>query len=114
MSATAFCTVEASTKRNVSLGSGRMGAPTAHLVGLMVTPLWPVGRETVNLLELNSPREYKEVFAVPSGDTLADVKEGDLLVHSGAEYPIFWVGEWNDLAGGIPCLHIVVSQVKST
>jgi hypothetical protein len=108
-----FMTVEASTKRNAALSGGRTGAAVTHLVGLMVTPLWPVGRETVNLLALNSPREFKECFHVPAaGVALPDVKEGDVLTHGGADYPIDYVGEWTD--GDIPTLHIVCQQVKST
>ncbi len=113
MSARAFCTVEASTKRNESLGSGRTGAPAANVVGLLVTPLWPVSRETVTILAINSPREYKECFHVPAaGVALPDVVEGDVLVHGGAEYRIAYVGEWTD--GDVPCLTIVCQQIKGT
>lgn len=112
MSAAAFCTVTASTKRNADLGSGRTGAPATNLASLLVTPLWPVGRETVNVLSLNSPREFKECYHVPTGATLPDVAEGDVLVHGGAEYRIAYAGEWTD--GDIPTLHIVCQQVKGT
>ena len=112
MSARAFCTIEASTKRNASLGSGRTGAPATNLVGLLCTPLWPVSRETVNVLELHSPREFRECFHVPATTTLPDVLEGDVLVHGGAEYRIAYVGEWTDW--DIPTLHIVCQQIKGT
>jgi hypothetical protein len=112
MSARAFCTVEASTKRNADLGSGRTGAPAAQLGGLMVTPLWPVSRETVTVLAISSPREYKECYHVPATTTLPDVREGDVLVHGGVEYRIAHVGEWTD--GDIPTLHIVCQQIKGT
>lgn len=113
MTAQAFCTVEASTKRGQDLGSGRTGAPIAQLAGLLCTPLWPVSRETVNVLELNSPREFKECYHVPAaGASLPDVREGDVLVHGGAEYRIAYVGEWTD--GDVPSLHIVAQQIKGT
>jgi hypothetical protein len=113
MSARAFCTVEASTKRNSDLGSGRTGTPATNVVGLLCTPLWPVSREIVNVLELNSPREYLECYHVPAaGVALPDVREGDVLVHGGAEYRIAYAGEWTD--NDVPCLVIVAQQIKGT
>lgn len=112
MSARNFCTVEASTKRNQDLGSGIVGSAVEHLTGLMVTPLWSLRPETIESLGISSPREFKEVYHVPTGDTLPDLVEGDILVHGGVEYPIDHVAEWPDLSGGVPCLQIVVQQVK--
>ena len=110
MTARAFCTVTASTKRNAALSGGRLGAATTHLASLLITPLWPAGSETVRTLDLNSPREFKECYHVPTGTTLPDVREGDILVVSGTDYPIYFVGEWTD--GDIPTLHLVVQEVK--
>lgn len=113
MTALAFCTVTASTKRNADLGSGRTGAATTYLATLAITPLWPVGAETIRLLDLNSPREVKECFHVPAaGASLPDVRERDTLVIGSSEYPVQYVGEWTD--GDVPCLHIVVQEVKTT
>lgn len=146
-----FCSVAASTKRSADLGSGRTGAPAAHLALLQVTPLWPLQQGTVRELAIESPREFKEAYHVPGAgwaeaiasgttgapmglllaltyaaggstagptntdpDTLPDVREGDVLVHSGREYPIWWVGEWADMDGGIPALQIVVQEVKGS
>lgn len=109
-----FMTTVASTKRNPAPVSGRITAPVAYLTTLRVTPLWPVSNETVRQLDINSPREMKECFAVPDGDTLPDVKEGDILTVAGVDYPIYWAGEWPDLSGGIPTLQLVVSQIKGT
>lgn len=112
MTAAAFCTVTASTKRNPAAVAGRIGAPATNLSSLLITPLWPVSQETIRTLDLNSPRERKECFHVPSGSTtLPDVREGDILAVAGTDYPIDWVGEWTD--GDVPCLHIVVQEVKS-
>ena len=107
-----FTTVQASTKRSESLGSGRTGAPITHLSALAITPLWPLQQGTVRELAIESPREFKEAYTVPDGDVLPDVREGDVLVVGGREYPVWWVGEWGDLAGGVPCLHIIVQEVK--
>lgn len=109
-----FCTVTASTKRNADLGNGIIGAPATYLATLAVTPLWPLQQATVVELALSSPREFKECYHVPAADTLPDVVEGDVLVHSGREYQIYFAGEWGDLGGGIPALLIVVQEVKGS
>jgi hypothetical protein len=110
----AFCTVEASTKRNTDLGNNLRGAPAAYLESLPVTPLWALRPETIETLGISSPREFKECYHVPTGDSLPDVVEGDVLVHGGTEYRIDHVAEWPDLSGGIPTLHLVVTQVKTS
>ena len=113
MTACSMCTVTASTKRAPNLGDGRTGAPEVYLAEFAVTPLYPVGRETVTLLDLNSPREFKECYHVPlAGEGLPDVVEGDLLTVAGVDYPISYVGEWSD--GQVPALHIVVQEVKGS
>lgn len=113
MSARAFCTVTASVKRNAVVSGNRLGAATTHLASLLITPLWPVGRETIRLLDLNSPREMKECFHCPvDGAALPDVRERDILVIGSNEYPIDAVLEWTD--NEIPSLHIIVGQVKTT
>jgi hypothetical protein len=113
MSARDFCTVDASTKRNAAASGNRLGAAVTNLASLLITPLWPVGRETIRLLDLNSPRETKECFHVPvAGGALPDVRERDILVIGANEYPIDAVLEWTD--GDIPSLHIIVGQVKTT
>lgn len=114
MSARAFCTVAASTKRPTNLGNNLRGTPAAYLSELMVTPLWALRPETAETLGISSPREAKECYHVPSGDTLPDIVEGDILVHGGTEYPVDTVAEWPDLSGGIPTLVIVVGEVKNS
>lgn len=111
MSARSFCTVTASVKRNTTVAGNKKGAATTHLASLLITPLWPVGRETIRTLDLNSPREMKECYHCPAdGEALPDVQERDILVAGSDEYPIDAVMEWTD--GTIPCLHIVVGEVK--
>lgn len=109
-----FCTITASTKRNQDLDNGITGNPVTYLATLAVTPLWSLRPETIESLGISSPREFKECFAVPNDDTLADVVEGDVLVHSGTEYIVDNVAEWPDLSGGVPCLHLVVQEVKTS
>jgi len=105
------CTVRASTKRNLVLGSGVRGALATYLTRLMITPLYPLSGETAATLALNSPREAKECYHLPEvGSDLPDVKEGDRLVIDGVEYPITAVSEWND--PDLPSLHIVVGEIK--
>lgn len=115
MTALAFCTVTASTKRSEDLGSGRKGAPIANLASVAVTPLWPLQPETVRELNINSPREYKECYHVPAaGASLPDILERDVLTHGGSDYIVYSVAEWSDISGGVPCLRVVVQQVKGT
>lgn len=111
MSARAFCTVTASTKRNATVAGNKRGAATTYLASLAITPLWPVSKETIRTLDLDSPREMKECYHVPTaGGSLPDVKERDILVVGSSEYPVDWVGEWTD--SDVPCLQIIVSEVK--
>lgn len=113
MSARSFCSVTASTKRNPAVSGNKKGAAVTNLASLLITPLWPVGNETIRTLDLNSPREMLEAYHVPAaGDALPDVKERDILVVGSNEYPIDWVGQWTD--GDVPCLHIVVGEVKAS
>lgn len=108
-----FCTETYSTKRNVDFGNNLRGAPVTYLTGLLGTPLWSLRPETIETLGISSPREFKEIFIVPSDEaTLPDIIEGDVLVHGGSEYRIDHVAEWPDIAGGIPTLHIVVTAIK--
>lgn len=116
MSARAFCTVTASTSRNADLGSGRTGAPATNLASLLITPLWPVERDTIQQLDINSPREYKECYHVPTnGGALPDVVEGDVLTVGAVGYRVHHVAEWPDITGGsVSSLHIVVQEIRGT
>lgn len=102
------CTVVASTKR-----SAAGDTPVAHLARILITPLWPLSPETRNTVALNSPREAKECYHVPAtGVALPDVVEGDRLVVAGTEYPVLYVAEWTGDDSDLPCLHIVVQEIK--
>lgn len=111
MSAASFCVITASTKRSPAAVAGRITAPVASLASLSITPLWPLNPQTVSILALNSPREFKSCWHVPaSGTTLPDIKEGDVLTVATVDYIVYSVAEWTD--NEIPCLEIVVQQVK--
>lgn len=116
MTARSFCITTASTKRAEDLGSGRKGAPVANLASVLITPLWPLTQETQRVLEINSPREFKECYHVPAtGGSLPDIVEGDVLVVGASEYPVYHVSEWTDIANGeTGSLQIVVQAVKGT
>jgi len=144
VSAALFCTTTASTKRASDLSNGRRGTPAEHIAALLITPLWPLSPDTVAVLGLNSPREFKECYFVPVASSynqseswyldsglylnnglyldspqtvtnqLPDVREGDILVVGGYEYPVHAVAEWVDIAGGIPAMQIIVQQVKGS
>ncbi len=109
MSARSFCTVTASTKRSINGDT-----PTAWLIGLRITPLWPLSPQTQATVELNSPRESKECYHVPLPRVaLPDVVEGDRLVIGANEYPVLYVAEWTGInADDISTLHIVVQEIK--
>lgn len=110
--AASFCTQTAVIKRNADLGGGITGAPVTHITSLAITPIWPVSSEVARQLDIASARELKECFHVSDSTTiLPDVREGDLLVLDGTEYPIFDVQEWTDRQ--VPCLCIIVQEVKS-
>lgn len=109
MTAAAFCTVDASTKRNTTT-NGKTAAASTYLSSLLITPLWPLNQEVTRALGIDSPREFKVCYHVPTGTTLPDVMEADILVVSGTEYPVYYVGEWTD--SDIPALEIVVQQLK--
>lgn len=113
MSARAFCTVTASTKRNADLGSGRTGAAAENLTSIAITPLWPLEVGTIQVYNIARPAETKECYHVPAdGDALPDVVEGDILTVDGTDYPVQHVGEWTD--NGVPCLQIIVQEIKGT
>lgn len=100
-------TVTASTKRNPPPVGGKIGAPALNLAGLPITPLMPISAEIASHFQIESPRESKQCFA----DGAPDVREGDLLVVSGVEYPVQFVEEWPH-PGGVAMTLIVVHQVK--
>ncbi len=107
MSALAFCTATATTKRSPAAVGGRVGEMQTHLTTLAIMPLMPVGSDLTTLPALTSPREAKETYCPE-----ADVREGDRLVVAGTEYVIRWVGEWPWFDEEENFLRLAVEEIK--
>jgi hypothetical protein len=100
-----MATVTASTKRTVA-SAGKITAPTTNLASLQVTPLYPVDPEIKQRLALNTPHELLQCFT----EGAPDVKEGDVLVVAGIDYPIKSVADWAGLSGSYKLM--VVENLK--
>ena len=71
-----------STKRVTSTTSGYV----TNLTGLLCTPLAPVGAETMQRLQLNTPHRTWEVHLQGA----PDIKQGDKLLIGSTEYPVLY------------------------
>lgn len=113
MSAKDLATKTASTKREPAVSGSTVGAPATHLASLPVTPFQSASAELANEASIGDPREAKvcHAFTAVSGD-LYDVREGDVLVVDGTEYPIRSVAEFN--RGDDSYLRIIVEETKIT
>lgn len=100
-----FLTVTASTKRAPVISGGKRGAPAANVTSLTCTPLDPLETELRQRLALSTPHELLQSFTQET-----DIKEGDLLVVAGTDYPIRWVGEWT--WRGASFRHLVLEDLK--
>lgn len=87
---TYMATVTAYTKRPPAMQDGVRGEPEIHATNLRCTPLDPIDPELRERLQLSTPHELLQTFI--AGD--ADVREGDILVVGGREYPVRAVGDW--------------------
>lgn len=88
-SLTSLATVTASTKR-AAISAGKRGTPTTHLTSFLCVPLNPTAADLRQRLGLNTKYELLQTFA--DGDI--DIKEGDVLVVAGRDYPVVTVGDW--------------------
>ena len=86
---TKLATTAASTKR-ATMTSGKRGTAATHLSSVYVMPLYPVDPDLRKRLEIDTPHELLQTFA----DGSLDIVEGDVLVVSGADYPIRSAAEW--------------------
>lgn len=86
-----LATVTASTKRAAAISSGKRGTPTTNITSLSCTPLDPTSPDLRQRLGLQTAHEVLQTYA--EGTDL-DIKEGDILVVGGREYPIVAVGDW--------------------
>lgn len=85
-----FLTVTAATKRSPVLTGGKRGVAATKIASLQCMPLDPVEAELRQRLALNTPHELLQT-CVGAG---LDIREGDVLVVAGTDYPIRDVGEW--------------------
>lgn len=80
--------IDASTKR-AQIVSGQRGEPVMHIASLRCTPLDPVSSDLAQRVGLDSPYELLQTMTEET-----DVREGDVLVVDGVDYPIRAVGDW--------------------
>lgn len=80
--------IEASTKR-AAIVNGLRSDPVTHIASLKCTPLDPVSAELAQREGLESPYELLQTMTEET-----DVREGDVLVVGGVEYPVRAVGDW--------------------
>ena len=85
----AIMTKTASTKR-ATMTNGLRGAAMPYLSGLSITPLDPVSAEIAMRVAGKAPQELLQTFV----EGAVDVREGDVLVVDGKEYPIRSCAEW--------------------
>ena len=85
-----FLTVTASTKRAPAIAGGKRGAPETYVATLRCMPLDPVDPELRQRLALNTPHELLQTVVEED----VDVRQGDLLVVSGTEYPVRACADW--------------------
>jgi len=104
-----MATVSASTKRPPAVSGGKRGSPATSISSLVCTPLDPVDPELRERLGLETAHEVLQCF-VQGG---LDIKEGDLLVVGGTEYPVRAVGEWRWPPDAEDYLHLVLEELKT-
>lgn len=85
-----MATKTANVKRSTMTG-GIGAAPTTVLTGLACTPLDPVSAETQTRLKLDSPYKLRQT-SFQSG---YDIREGDVLTISGADYQVRYVENYD-------------------
>lgn len=108
MSFERVCNQTASTKRPPAIASGIRGVPTTQLSSISCTKLSPVSADLAQTLMLDTPYELKQLFVTGQ----ADIKEGDILVFGGVEYPIKYVGEYERFFNSDLRLHLIVEELK--
>lgn len=101
-----LATVTAQTKRAPAISGGKRGEMEFHLANFKCTPLDVVDAELRQRLTLDTPHELLQTFV----DGNLDIREGDLLVVGGKEYPIRAVADWT--WRGSVYRHLVVEDLK--
>jgi hypothetical protein len=88
--------VTASTKRPPAIAGGKRGTPAARLSLVKCLPLDTAEQQRVRELAarlgmaLDTPLDILQTMT----DGNQDIKEGDVLVVNGAEYPIRGIDDW--------------------
>jgi hypothetical protein len=103
----AILTKIASTKRAPVISGGRRGAAVTHLTGIHISPLDPVTAEIALRVATKAPHELLQCFV----EGAADVREGDVLVVDGQEYPIRSCADWEWRKSKY--LHLVLENIKA-
>lgn len=106
-----MATVTASTKRSPAISGAKRGTPATNLTGIACTPLDPAdpglrAELQQRLAPEGTPMEILQTFV----DADLDIVEGDILVVSGAEYPIRAVADWS--WRGSQYKHLLIEQLK--
>lgn len=101
-----MATQSASTKRTTVTG-GKSAAPTENLDHLKITPLQPVDADLLQRVQIDTPHELLQTFTEES-----DIKEGDILVVSGADHPVRSVANWT-FDSDTTYLHLIVEDLKT-
>lgn len=103
-----LASVTASTRRAPALVDGKRGEPTTNIVSLSCTPLDPVDPEVRQRLALDMPHELISCLV----DGGPDIREGDILVVSGVEYPIRACADWYWSPDGENYVFLVLEDLK--
>lgn len=100
--------------RAEDLGSGQYGEPLVHIQHIELSPLWPLTTDTAEEFSISSPQLFRECYHVPYPvNRMPDVREGDRLrTADGTEYPIRFVGVWQDSL--TPTLRLIVHLVQGS
>lgn len=85
--------ITASTKRSPAIVNGKRGAAATHLTNLSIWPLRPVSPDMAERVGTNAPHELR-VTSLTTNDAPPDIREGDILVVDGVEYPVKTVASW--------------------
>lgn len=103
-----FAAVAAGTKR-ATLTSGKRGAPTTYLTGLVITPPDPAdGSRRAELQQRygETPHRLLETYV----EGTPDIVEGDRLVVGSEDYAVRGVAKWAK-AGSLPAYtHLVLED----
>jgi hypothetical protein len=104
-----MATVSASTKRNPNPSGGNIGEATENIEALSCFPLDPLTEEIQRRAGLDSPEELLQTF-VQGG---LDIREGDILVTGGTDYPIRACGDWHWGPDSANYMYLVLEEIKS-